>query len=221
MSESNWESVDRYFGDLLVRDDAALQGAVAANRAAGLPEIAVAPNQGALLNLIARAMGATRILEIGTLGGYSTIWLARALTAGGKLISLEIDPGHAAVAKRNLANAGLSQVAEVRLGPAIELLPAIAQRGEGPFDLIFVDADKPSNRDYFDWALKLSRPGSLIVIDNVVRGGAVADSSNFDRDVAGVRSLAERMANEPRVDATVIQTVGVKGYDGLAFALVK
>ncbi len=221
MSESRWNSVDRYFGDLLLREDAALHQAAAASRAAGLPEIAVAPNQGALLNLIARLMGANKILEIGTLGGYSTIWLARALPPTGKLISLEIDPEHAAVAKRNLAGAGLSQVAEVRLGAALTLLPKIAERGEGPFDFIFIDADKPSNPDYFDWALKLSRPGTLIVVDNVVRGGAVADSSRSDRDVTGVRDLAERMAKESRIDATVIQTVGVKGYDGLAFALVK
>ena len=221
MTNRSWDAVDRYFGELLLPSDQALGSAVAESRKADLPDIAVAPNQGALVNLLARAMGARRILEIGTLGGYSTIWLGRSLPHDGKLITLEIDPEHAAVATRNIAKAGLSGVVEVRIGPALDLLPAIAEAGEGPFDLIFIDADKPSNPDYFVWALKLSRPGSLIIVDNVVRGGAVADDDNRDRDVQGVRRLAELIAKEPRVDATVIQTVGVKGYDGLAFALVK
>lgn len=220
MSENVWESVDRYFGDLLLAPDPALAAALEASDEAGLPEIAVAPNQGALLNLLARAVGARRILEVGTLGGYSTIWLARALPEGGKLISLEVNSKHAEVARRNLAEAGLAGVAEIRLGKGIDLLPKIAAAGEGPFDFVFIDADKPSNPDYFEWAVKLARPGSLIVVDNVVRGGAVADGSNFDPNVKGVRSLAERMAKDKRVSATVIQTVGVKGYDGLAIALV-
>jgi predicted O-methyltransferase YrrM len=215
-----WEAVDRYFGDLLLAKDAALEAALAESEAAGLPEIAVAPNQGALLNLLARAIGARQILEIGTLGGYSTVWLARALPAGGRLISLEVRLKHAEVARRNIDNAGLSGVVDVRVGRALDLLPGIAAAGEGPFDLVFVDADKPSNPDYFDWAVRLARKGSLIVIDNVVRGGAVADGDSFDPNVKGVRSLAERMAADKRVSATVIQTVGVKGYDGLAIALV-
>lgn len=220
MSESQWEVVDRYFGDLLLAKDPALEAALAESEAAGLPEIAVAPNQGALLNLLAKAIGARRILEIGTLGGYSTVWLARALPADGKLISLEVSPKHAKVARRNVDNAGLSGVVDIRVGRALDLLPGIAAAGEGAFDLVFVDADKPSNPDYFDWAVRLSHKGSLIVIDNVVRGGAVADGDSFDPNVKGVRSLAERMAADKRVSATVIQTVGVKGYDGLAIALV-
>ena len=220
MSGKQWTAVDRYFGDLLLPPDPVLDEALDASAAAGLPEIAVAPNQGVLLNILARAVGAKRILEVGTLGGYSTIWLARALPKDGKLITLEVDKTHAEVARKNLARAGLAEVAEVRVGRGLDLLPKIAAAGEGPFDLAFIDADKPSNPDYFDWALKLSRPGSLIVVDNVVRGGAVAEANNFDRNVKGVRSLAERMAGEKRVSATVIQTVGVKGYDGLAIAVV-
>jgi predicted O-methyltransferase YrrM len=220
MSERQWEAVDRYFGDLLLPNDPALDAALAASRKAGLPEIAVAANQGALLNLLARAIGARRILEIGTLGGYSTIWLARALAGGGKLISLEVDAKHAKVARDNLANAGLSDVAEIRVGRGLDLLPAIAAASEGPFDLTFIDADKPSNPAYFDWAVRLSRPGSLVIVDNVVRGGAVADDGSFDPNVKGVRSLAESIAADSRVSASVIQTVGVKGYDGLAIALV-
>ena len=220
MSEAQWEAVDRYFGGLLLGNDPALEAALAASQAAGLPEIAVAPNQGALLNLLARAIRARRILEIGTLGGYSTIWLARALPPDGKLITLEFDSIHAEVAEKNIANAGLSAVVEVRIGRGLGLLPGIAAAGEGPFDLFFIDADKPSNPKYFDWAVKLARPGSLIVVDNVVRGGAVADDDSFDPNVKGVRSLAEKIAADKRVSATVIQTVGVKGYDGLAIALV-
>ena len=220
MSEAQWEAVDRYFGGLLLRNDPALEAALAASQAAGLPEIAVAPNQGALLNLLARAIRARRILEIGTLGGYSTIWLARALPPDGKLITLEFDSLHAEVADKNIANAGLSAVVEIRIGRGLDLLPGIAAAGEGPFDLFFIDADKPSNPKYFDWAVKLARPGSLIVVDNVVRGGAVADDDSFDPNVKGVRSLAEKIAADKRVSATVIQTVGVKGYDGLAIALV-
>jgi predicted O-methyltransferase YrrM len=220
MSNNTWESVDAYFGDRLLRADPVLDAVIAASDAAGLPEIAVAPNQGALLNLLARAVGARRILEIGTLGGYSTIWLARALPKDGKLITLEVDRKHAEVARQNFARAGLSDVIELRLGRGLDLLPRIAEERPGPFDLSFIDADKPSNAAYFDWAVTLSRPGSLIVVDNVVRGGAVANADSFDPNVKGVRSLAERMASEKRVSATVIQTVGVKGYDGLAIAVV-
>ncbi len=220
-STATWDAVDAYFADLLLPSDSVLDSALAESAAAGLPEIAVAPNQGALLGFLVRLMGARKILEIGTLGGYSSIWFGRALPPGGRLITLEIEPERVELARRNIANAGLSEVVEVRLGRGLDLLPVIEQAGEGPFDLIFIDADKPSNPDYFEWALKLSRPGSLIIIDNVVRSGAVTNDRSLDANVKGVRTLAERMAREPRIDATVIQTVGVKGYDGLAFALVK
>jgi predicted O-methyltransferase YrrM len=220
MSQDTWSAVDSYFVDMLVPGDPALDAALAASAAAGLPAINVAPNQGKLLQLLARLVGARAILEIGTLGGYSTIWLARALPPGGRLITLEYDPNHAEVARANLANAGLSETVEVRVGRAVESLPLLAAEGHGPFDLIFIDADKPSNPDYFAWALKLSRPGSLIIIDNVVRNGAVIDPSSADPNVQGVRRVTELIAAEPRVSATALQTVGSKGYDGLAIALV-
>jgi predicted O-methyltransferase YrrM len=208
--------VDKYLGERLVPSDPALDAALAASKAAGLPEIAVAPNQGKFLNLVARIAGARSILEIGTLGGYSTIWLARALPAEGRLITLEADPKHAEVARANIGAAGFADVVEVRLGPAIETLPSV----QGPFDLIFIDADKPNIPHYFESALALSHPGSVIVVDNVIRGGAVADPASTDPSVLGVRRLNELIAAEPRVDATALQTVGSKGYDGLTFALV-
>lgn len=220
MTERLWTAVDGYFNDSLGANDAALDHALAASRSAGLPAIAVAPNQGKLLNLLARSIGARRILEVGTLGGYSTIWLARALPEGGRLVSLEIDPHHAEVARKNLAFAGLDGVAEVRTGAGIELLPRLAAEGGPPLDLTFIDADKPLNVDYFAWALKMTRPGGLIIVDNVVRGGAVIDE-NGDASVQGVRRLAELIHREPRVDATALQTVGDKGYDGLLVAFVK
>jgi predicted O-methyltransferase YrrM len=220
MSQELWSAVDRYLCDTLALSDPVLEAASQAGRNAGLPDIAVAPNQGKLLNLLARSIRATRILEIGTLAGYSTIWLARALPADGRLISLEIDPKHAAVARANLERAGLSSVAEVRVGKALELLPGIADQAPGPFDLTFIDADKPSIPEYFRWALRLSRPGSLIVIDNVIRGGRVIEADSDDPSIQGVRRLNELLASEPRVSATSIQTVGVKGHDGLTLALV-
>jgi predicted O-methyltransferase YrrM len=180
----------------------------------------VAPNQGKLLQLLARMQGARSILEIGTLGGYSTIWLARALPPGGRLITLEADPKHAEVARANIARAGLDEMVELRLGRALDTLPALHRENRGPFDLIFIDADKPGYPDYFPWALKLSRRGSLIVADNVVRKGAVADANSVDPMVQGVRRFTELVAAEPRVSATAIQTVGSKGYDGLAIVLV-
>ncbi len=218
--DDQWTAVDRYFGDRLLPPDTVLEAALDASSAGGLPEINVAPNQGALLQILARAVGAKRILEVGTLGGYSTIWLARALPKGGKLITLEVDRKHADVARTNFERAGLSDVIELRLGNAIDLLPKIAAEKLGPFDLSFIDADKAGNADYFDWALKLSRPGSLIIVDNVVRGGAVADSGSRDSSVKGVHRLVDRVAGEKRVMTTVIQTVGVKGYDGLAISVV-
>jgi predicted O-methyltransferase YrrM len=220
MAQDQWTAVDRYLTDLFVPPDPALEAALQASAAAGLPAINVSPNQGKLLQLLARAQGARAILEIGTLGGYSTIWLARALPEGGRLITLESDPKHAVVARANLARAGLAGVVELRLGPALETLPRLAAEGRGPFDLIFIDADKPGYPDYLAWALKLSRRGSLIIADNVVRGGAVADAASDDPRVQGVRRFSELLAAEPRVSATAIQTVGSKGYDGFAFALV-
>ncbi|WP_437562717.1 O-methyltransferase [Sorangium sp. So ce542] len=220
MAQEQWSAVDRYITDLLVPPDAALDAALEASAAAGLPPINVAPNQGKLLNLLARIHGARTILEIGTLGGYSTIWLARALPAGGRLITLESEPKHAEVARANLDRAGVADRVELRLGRALDTLPKLAAEGRGPFDLIFIDADKPSNPDYFAWALKLSRRGSVIVVDNVVRRGAVVDPESADPNVQGVRRLYELLAAERRVSATAIQTVGAKGYDGLAVALV-
>ncbi len=220
MTEDQWKAVDRYFTDLLVSSDAALDAALAASAAAGLPAINVSPTQGKLLHLLARAIGARNILEIGTLGGYSTIWLARALPEGGRVISLEADARHAEIARANVARAGLENVVEVRLGMALDTLPVLAAEGREPFDFVFVDADKPNNAAYFDWALQLSHPGSVIVVDNVVRGGDVVDAGNDSPTVQGVRRFLERIAAEPRVTATAIQTVGNKGYDGFAIALV-
>jgi predicted O-methyltransferase YrrM len=216
-----WSDVDRYIVEALLEPDPVLEEALAASKAAGLPPINVAPNQGKMLHLLARIHQSRRILEIGTLGGYSTIWLARALPAGGSLITLEAEPRHAEVATQNLARAGLSDTVEVRVGPAIESLPKLEAEGAGPFDMFFIDADKPSNPDYFEWAVRLSRPGSMIVVDNVVRNGAVVQADSTDDGVRGVRRLNELMAAEPRVEATAIQTVGSKGYDGFALALVR
>src|SRR5918995_4145383 len=219
MTEEVWTAVDRYFGDLLVSADPALDEALAASEAAGLPAINVSPVQGKLLHVLARAIGARHVLEIGTLGGYSTIWLARALPDGGRVISLEADVRHAEVARANIARAGLETRVEVRLGMALDLLPGLAGSTE-PFDFVFIDADKPNNAAYFDWALKLARPGSIIVVDNVVREGEVIDADSDSSTVQGVRRFLERLAAEPRVSATAIQTVGAKGYDGFAIALV-
>ena len=212
--------MDRYLTDLLLPADPALEQALADSAAAGLPPINVAPNQGRLLELLARMAGARRILEIGTLGGYSTIWLARALPAGGRLVSLEYEPRHAEVARANLARAGVGDRVEVRVGRAIDLLPGLAADGSGPFDLVFIDADKPSTADYLGWALRLSRPGTVIVVDNVVRQGGVADPSNRGEDVEGIRRGLEAMAAEPRLRSTAVQTVGAKGHDGFAIAIV-
>ncbi len=221
MTQAQWTAVDAYFNGRLSPPDPVLEAALDASAAAGLPAIAVAANQGKLLMLLAQTLGARRILEVGTLGGYSTIWLARALPADGRLISLELDPKHAEVARANLQRAGLSAIAEVRVGRGIDSLPTLEAEGAGPFDLVFIDADKPSNPDYFAWALKLTRPGGLIVVDNVARGGAVADPDSADLNVLGVRRLADLIAHEPRVDATAIQTVGDKGHDGFLIARVR
>ena len=215
-----WSKVDRYLDDLFVGDDPALEAALEASSAAGLPPIAVAPTQGKLLYLLARLQGAKRILEIGTLGGYSTIWLARALPADGRLITLEYVAKHAEVAKANIARAKLADKVEIRVGQALAILPLLAAENAGPFDLVFIDADRPNNPAYLEWALKHTRKGSLIVCDNVVREGQVLDARSKDAGVQGMRRFNELIAKESRVTATAIQTVGVKGYDGFAVALV-
>jgi predicted O-methyltransferase YrrM len=217
MSKDLWSSVDRYMQSALLQPDPVLEDALKANAAAGLPAIDVAPNQGKLLYLIAQLLGARSILEIGTLGGYSTIWLARALPAGGTLVTLEVDPKHAEVARANLARAGLAQVVDVRVGPALDTLAALAGQ---LFDLVFIDADKPNNPAYLAWALRLARPGSAIVVDNVVREGAILDATSGDPRIQGTRSLFEAIAREPRLEATAIQTVGGKGHDGFVLARV-
>ncbi|MEV4970056.1 O-methyltransferase [Streptomyces scopuliridis] len=220
MSQEQWNAVDRYFTDQLAPADEALSAALAASDAAGLPAINVAPNQGKLLHLLARIQGARTILEIGTLGGYSTIWLGRALPEDGKLISLEYDPAHTEVARANLAHAELDKIAEVRTGAALETLPVLAAEDAGPFDLVFIDADKRNNPHYVEWALKLTRPGSVIIVDNVVRNGAVTDADSTDAAVQGTRRVIELMGEHPRLSATAVQTVGSKGYDGFALARV-
>jgi predicted O-methyltransferase YrrM len=219
--EQQWSAVDHYISDLLVRPDEALESALRASSDAGLPSINVSPCQGKLLHLLARLISARNILEIGTLGGYSAIWMARALPRdGGRLVTLEFDPKHAECARANIERAGLASLVEVRLGRAIDTLPKLAAEKRGPFDLIFIDADKPSTPDYFTWALKLARKGSLIIVDNVVRGGKVVDANSTDASVGGIRRFNQMLSNETRVSATAIQTVGVKGYDGFATALV-
>jgi predicted O-methyltransferase YrrM len=220
VSREQWSAVDRYISDRVIPSDPVLEFALAQSAAAELPAINVTPNQAKFLHLLARAQGARLILEIGTLGGYSAIWLARALPEGGRLVTLEADPKYADVARANIAHAGLSDVIDLRLGRAQETLPRLAAEGEGPFDLVFIDADKVSTPEYFGWALNLTRRGSLIVVDNVVRSGAVSDAASADPRVQGVRRFYEMLANEPRVSATAIQTVGSKGYDGFALALV-
>jgi predicted O-methyltransferase YrrM len=220
MEQDKWSAVDEYVGGLLAPHDPALEAALKASEEAGLPAIQVSPPQGKLLNLLARVLGAKAILEFGTLGGYSTIWLARALPDGGRLITLEADPGYAEVARENIARAGLSDLVDLRVGAALDVLPELEAADAGPFDLTFIDADKVHTPDYFAWSLEHSRPGSLIVADNVVRDGTLADSDSDDPKVQAQRRLHEMIAAEPRVDATTIQTVGGKGYDGFAIALV-
>ena len=220
MASKTWSAVDDYIVERLIPADAALEAALANNVRHGLPAIDVSAAQGKLLNILARMMGAKRILEIGTLGGYSTIWLARALQPGGQVVTLELEPRHAEVARANLANAGLTDVVDIRIGPALESLEAIAREAGGPFDLVFIDADKSNNRNYLTWAMKLSRPGTVIVCDNVVREGAVLEVGARDPFVAGVQATFDFIASEARLDGTAIQTVGAKGYDGFAIALV-
>jgi len=220
MTTDQWARVDRYFEDLLVPTDSALDAALTAAAAASLPAHSVSPQQGKLLYLLARIRGARNMLEIGTLGGYSAIWMARALPSDGRLITLEANPKHAEVARASLVRAGLSRLVDVRVGPALETLPRLAGEGRGPFDFIFIDADKQNNAQYLAWALRLASRGSLIIGDNVVRDGAVIDSESADPSVQGVRQFLQMLSAEPRVNATAIQTVGSKGYDGFTLALV-
>ncbi len=221
MTEDRWTAVDKYFSESLLPRDPVLESALETSIAAGLPPISVSPNQGKLLQVLAQVVGARSILEIGTLGGYSSIWLARGLRPGGRLVTLEIEAKHAEVARLNVARAGLEKVVDVRIGNALETLPQLSTEGGSPFDLIFIDADKQNIPTYFDWALKLSRPGTLIVVDNVVRNGDVVDSDSSDASVQGVRRFIEKVGADANVGATVIQTVGIKGYDGFALLLVE
>ncbi len=216
MMQTQWTAVDNFFNNLLVGDDPILEAALKDSEAAGLPAIHVAPNQGKFLMLLAQIQQARSILEIGTLGGYSTIWLGRGMAADGHITTLEVSTKHAEVARSNLARAGLADRVTVHVGVALEILPTLQQ----PFDMIFIDADKPNNPHYWEWALKLSRPGTLIIVDNVVRHGAVVNADSDDPNVLGTRKLAELVATESRVTATVIQTVGSKGYDGFLMARV-
>jgi predicted O-methyltransferase YrrM len=217
-----WKQVDEYLIEALLPDasEPALVAAQKASVAADLPPISVSATQGKFLHLLARIAGARNILEVGTLGGYSTIWLARALPPHGRLMTLEFDPKHAEIAAANLERAGLSDVVEIRLGPAIETLPKLAAEGLSPFDLIFIDADKESTAEYFEWALHLSRPGTVIVVDNVVRNGDVVNRDTGDSSSQGIRRFMEQMAGETRVTMTALQTVGNKGYDGFAIGIV-
>lgn len=220
MAEDRWSEVDRYVeGHLVPRDDG-LEAALQASAAAGLPAIQVSPAQGKLLHLVVASLGARRALEIGTLGGYSAIWIARALAPDGRLVSLEADPRHAEIARKNLARAGLDRVVEIRVGPALETLPRLENERAGPFDLVFVDADKPNTREYYEWAVRLSHPGSVIIVDNVVRQGALADPHDPDPNVQGMRRFVDRLGQDPRTQGTVLQTVGAKGYDGFAYIRV-
>ena len=215
-----WSDVDRYFEDALLPQDEALDSALNANRDAGLPSIDVTPLQGKFLELLVRIAGARRILEIGTLGGYSTIWLARGLPKGGRLITLEREPKHAKVARANLKRAGLLDHVDLREGRAVDSLAQLERESAGPFDFIFIDADKASNPEYLNWSLKLSRPGTVIVLDNVVRDGKVTDAKSIDPDIQGIRRFTELVAADSRLSATVLQTVAGKGYDGLALLVV-
>jgi predicted O-methyltransferase YrrM len=218
--EETWSAVDGYFVASLAPSDAALEAALAANAAANLPPHDVSPLQGRFLELMVRLTGASRVLEIGTLGGYSTIWMARALPGGGRIVTLEADPHHARVARANLERAAVAGRVDLREGPALDTLPLLHAERPDPFDLVFIDADKQSSPDYLAWALRLTRPGSLIIADNVVRGGAVLDAGSTDPSVVGTRRFIDLVANEPRLIATAMQTVGAKGWDGFVMAMV-
>lgn len=219
-AQALWNAVDAYTDGTVIGADPALDAALRDSEAAGLPPIAVSPALGKFLHLMALARGATRILEVGTLGGYSTIWMARALPEGGTLVSLELTPKHAEVARANIARAGLADRVEVRVGPAIATLEALGAAKADPFDMIFIDADKASNPAYFDWAVRLANPGAVIIVDNVVRAGRILDGESAEPDVVGIRTMLEAMQKDTRIRATVLQTVGAKGHDGIAMAVV-
>lgn len=221
MNKELFEAVDQYISKLFVPEDDALQASALSLEEAGMPLISISPNQGKFLQLMALLCKAKKILEIGTLGGYSTIWMARALPSDGKLITLEIDPKHAGVASQNMKKAGLESKVEIRIGKALEILPQLESEKIGPFDMIFIDADKSPYTEYFQWALRLSRPGTLIVADNVIREGKVLDNNSQDNMVTGVQRFNKILAETKEVNATIIQTVGVKEWDGMALALVK
>jgi predicted O-methyltransferase YrrM len=218
--QETWAAVDRYFGELLAPEDDALAACTEANRDAGLPSIDVPALLGKFLALMVRIGGARSVLEIGTLGGYSTIWMARARPSGGQVVTLEIDPDRAAIARRNFQRAGVLDRVEITIGPALGAMKALDDRAAPPFDLIFIDADKKSLPEYLEWSLKLSRPGTIIIADNVVRDGRVLDSASSDADIQGVRRVTEMIAANPRLSATAIPTVGARGYDGFAIVLV-
>lgn len=220
MADIHWTKVDDYISDMLVSHAESQCETLAANQRATLPAIDVAPPQGKFLHILARSMGARRILEIGTLGGYSAIWLARAAQAGGRVVSIEFDPSHAQIARENIAREGVGDIVDLRVGAAIDVLPQLSAEGAAPFDFAFIDADKANNAVYFDWAVKLSRPGALIVVDNVVREGSVADPVTTDGGALGARALFSAVAADTRVTATALQTVGLKGWDGFLIALV-
>jgi predicted O-methyltransferase YrrM len=221
MSQTLWSDVDSYLSSTLIPADPVLEAALAANAAAGLPTIDVSPTQGRFLHLLALIQGSKRILEVGTLGGYSTICLARALPPEGRLITMEFEPKHAEVASKNIIRAGLSEIVEIRVGPAANSLARLHAEGTAPFDLIFIDADKPNNPTYLEWAIKLARKGTIILIDNVIREGEIADPASTDPSVQGTRTMFEMLAANPSLQATALQTVGSKGYDGFAMALVR
>jgi predicted O-methyltransferase YrrM len=221
MAQERWSQVDDYLAGVLIPSDAALDAAVRAGVDAGMPQIQVSPTQGKFLYLMARMLRARKILEIGTLAGYSTIWMARGLPPDGRLITLEVDPDYAEVSRSNFRRARLDSMIEVRVGSALESLPGLAAEGAGPFDLVFVDADKENNPDYVAWALRMSRPGTVIIVDNIARQGAVVDTTSLDASVRGVRRMFELVASEPRLEATALQTVGVKGHDGFAMIRVR
>lgn len=221
MNDLLWTKVDRYLANALLPEDLILEEVLRSSEAADIPSIQVSALQGKLLMLLVQAQGARRILEIGTLAGYSTIWLARGLPDGGRIVTLEADAHHAQIAQSNIAKAGYANKVELRLGRALKTLPILANERIGPFDFVFIDADKKHIPEYFDWSLKLSRPGSLIVVDNVVRDGQVVDLANREANIAGVRSFLERVGQDPRVEATAMQTVGMKGHDGFAVVRVK
>ena len=220
MTQQLFESVDHYINNLLVEEDEALRAVEASIKENDIPQISISPNQGKFLQILAKLCNAKKILEVGTLAGYSTIWLGRALSQGGRLISLEFDPKHAAVAKQNINHAGLASIVDIRIGKAIESLPQLEREGAGPFDMIFIDADKSPYAEYFQWALRLSRPGTLIIADNVIREGKVLDTASTDEMVKGVQRFNEVLAKTTSVTATIIQTVGTKEHDGMAIAIV-